>query len=320
MNMTVECAFKGICHLGECPVWNVDVQKLYWTDILNRRIWVYDPAVNESKIFWEGRHQVGGFTFTKKGGMVLCTDSGVLLLGEQQMKESNPEPRKIFDVPMIPGERFNDITVDPRGRIFAGTMRSDCVDGTLYRIEKDKKPVPLFGGLGCSNGMTFTMDEKIFFHTETMTRTITRYDYDVHTGQITSAAVFFRGTEQQGLPDGITIDTEDHIWVAFWGGSAVRRLDPDGKIVDEIQMPAKQPSSLIFGGRNLSDLYIASGCEGGADIEKGLDENGEFLGGPLYKCRTQFTGRKEWLADFEWGQPLTACCPNTEQDFNNRSF
>ena len=299
MKANLELVFDGICHLGECPVWHVEQQKLFWTDILNNRLWVYDPLKHQSREFWEGRHRVGGFAFTRRGGMVMCTDTGIYLLDESEFGILDGKTRKIADVPMRPEEVFNDITVDPKGRIFGGTMLLDNTDGTLYRIEKNREASPLVRGVRCPNGMTFSMDERWFYHTDSTECTITRYAYDASTGRIGNPVIFYQGNEAEGVPDGITLDTEDHVWVAFWGGSAVRRLDPNGRSVLEIPIPAKQPSSVMFGGSDLSDLYITSAAEDAADIEGGLDENGEFLGGHVYRCQTPFKGRPEWLADFE---------------------
>lgn len=295
----IERVYDGICHLGECPVWNGEQQKLFWTDILNNRLWVYDPLEHQSRRFWEGRHRVGGFAFTRKGGMVMCTDTGVYLLEGSEFGKLDGRTRKIADVPLQSDEAFNDITVDPKGRIFGGTLLPNNMGGTLYRIEKNREPVPLVRRVRCSNGMTFSMDERWFYHTDSMRCTITRYAYDVTTGGIGDPAIFYQGSEAEGVPDGITLDTQDHVWVAFWGGSVVRRLDPNGKSLLEIPIPAKQPSSVMFGGRELRDLYITSAAEDAADIERGLDENGRFLGGPVYRCSTPFKGRPEWLADFE---------------------
>jgi len=298
MKVDIEPVFDGICHLGECPVWHMAHQKLYWTDILERRLWVYDPRTRESRRFWEGSHRVGGFAFTRNRGMVMCTDTGVYLLDAGEFGKVDGRTRKIVDVPMDPDDIFNDITVDPKGRIFGGVMRQDNTDGTLYRIEKGKAPEPVIRGVCCPNGMTFSMDEKWFYHTDSVTCTITRYAYDADTGAISDPAVFYQGSEAEGQPDGITLDLGDHVWAAFWGASVIRRLDPSGRAVLEIPVPAKQPSSVMFGGKHLTDLYITTAAESAADLEKGLDSNGIFLGGPVYRYPTAFKGRPEWLADF----------------------
>lgn len=293
MKYKIECVFEGICHLGEGPLWNVKQKKLYWTDILNKRIWQFEPSNGESRIFWEGSLMAGGFAFTGKGAMVLCAEDGVYLLSEGELKQ-------IHHIPMQSREVFNDITTDPKGRIFAGTLRRQGGEGCLYRLEKGKTPVKILEGISCSNGMTFSLDQKIFFHTNTGKRRITAYDYDIVTGNISNPRVFFQGTDEQGYPDGLTLDAEDHIWQAFWGVGLVRRLSPSGAIVDEIHVPVRQPSSVMFGGKKLNQLYITTACQGATNLNTGMDDKkGIFLGGKVYRCNMDVCGRAEWFADFD---------------------
>jgi D-xylonolactonase len=145
--------------------------------------------------------------------------------------------------------------------------------------------------------MTFTLDLRFFFHTDSLARRITRYRYDRGTGDIRPAGVFFQGSSPDGLPDGITLDAEGHLWVAFWGAAAVRRLDPAAKTVQEFRFPARQVSSVMFGGPNLEDLYVTSAAEDAADLSTGRDANGVFLGGPVYRLRPGVRGRPEWPAE-----------------------
>jgi Gluconolactonase len=293
------CIHKGICHLGEGPIWNTANQKLYWTDIYNKRIWEYDPQNKSSRVFWSGEHQIGGFAFTRTGGIVLCSDKGVFKLNVDSSGKPEETPSLLFDISFKKNEMFNDITVDPQGRIFAGTIiRPDLTDGTLYRLEKGKKPVVVMKNLQISNGMAFSTDEKYFFHTDSGIQRITRYEYDGATGEISNPRVHFQGTPEMGSPDGMTLDREGDIWAAFWGGSCVRRIDTTGRIAEEIYVPAKQPSSVMFGGTNLDELYITTACESADDIEIGYNKDGTFLGGPVYMCTPGAVGRPELLADF----------------------
>ncbi|HEX2944330.1 MAG TPA: SMP-30/gluconolactonase/LRE family protein [Clostridia bacterium] len=295
----VECVHSGICHLGEGPVWNVQRQRLYWTDIYGRRIWEHNPAEGLSRIFWEGSLQVGGFAFTKSGGMVLCSDKGVYLLEEAETENEGKRLKLLFDFSFTENEMFNDITVDPEGRIFAGTIsRPDFTGGVLYRLEKGRMPVAVLKDLHCSNGMTFSLDGKYFYHTDSTFQTIMKYEYDRSTGEIGNPSLFFKGSPEMGSPDGMTMDSEGCIWSAFWGDSCVRRLDPAGRVIEKIEVPAEQPSSVMFGGKELKELYITSACENADDIVTGFCKDGVFLGGPVYRCVPGVTGRAEWLADF----------------------
>jgi len=291
----VECVYPGICHLGEGPLWHAG--RLYWTDIYERRLWVFDPNSGSSRVFWRGDLQVGGFAFSRDGGLVLCTDRGVYRLGVDPDGAPEKEPRPICRVPLAENEMFNDITTDPEGRVYGGTLVRSSPTGCLYRLERGKDPVRLLEGIGCSNGMTFSLDQRFFFHTDSLARRITRYEYDRRTGDIRGPRVFFQGAAPDGLPDGITLDAEDHLWVAFWGAAAVRRIDPAGKIVQEFRFPARQVSSVMFGGREMEELYVTSAAEDAADLSTGRGADGVFLGGPVYRVRPGVRGRPEWPAD-----------------------
>jgi sugar lactone lactonase YvrE len=295
----IQSIHNPICLLAECPIWNDTENRLYWTDILAKRIWKYDPQSGTVEVEWEGDLMVGGFAFTASNDLVLCTHKGVYLLSRQALRrQRGPGLRLLFDIPMAHDERFNDITTDPRGRIFAGTLTERREAGILYRLQRGKLPVVVLRDIGTSNGMTFSPDLQYFYHTNSHARTITRYDYDAETGNIKKPSIIYRGREENGVPDGITMDTEGYIWVACWRGGKVVRIGPQGKINRELPVPAMQPSSVAFGGQGMKELYITSACEGGSDLARGLDEQGKYLGGEVFHVSLDVAGRKEWCADF----------------------
>lgn len=293
MLMNVESIGNPICHLAECPIWNDEQKSLFWTDILEKRLWRYSVSDGTVQKVWEGDLMVGGFAFTVGGEVILCTDKGVY-----RLPSFSSQPKRLFDIAMADDERFNDITVDPRGRIFAGTLTSRRDGGTLYRLEKHESPKPVLRDVGVSNGMTFSLDLRYFYHADSEAGTITRYDYDVRTGDIESPHVIYRTRPGNGVPDGITLDMTGHLWVACWGGGKIIRIDDDGRIVGEVPVPAVQPSSVMFGGDEMTELFITSACEGGVDLKRGLDGQGRYLGGEVFHVHVDVAGRKEWLADF----------------------
>ena len=280
-----------LCHLGEGPLWNEVDQKLYWTDILNQKIYSYSSITKHSKLFWNGEMIVGGFTFNQDDSLILCSEKGLFKL-------TNNTCKKLQDIPMIDGERFNDVIADPKGRIFAGTLKSSLSEGILYRLEKDKSPAIVLKNIGISNGMCFSADQKSFFHTDSMARTITRFDYNIESGDLKNPTLIYQGSEQNGFPDGITMDNDGNIWIACWGASKVLKISETGEILAEIKTPASQPSSLTFGGDSLTELFITSACPGGSNLEKGLDKEGNFLGGFTYSIKLDVKGRAEFKTDF----------------------
>jgi xylono-1,5-lactonase len=72
-------------------------------------------------------------------------------------------------------------------------------------------------------------------------------------------AKFERG---QSYPDGMTVDAEDCLWIAFWDGWCVRRLTPAGQVIAELKVPVQRPTSCAFGGPGFDQLFITSARRG----------------------------------------------------------
>ncbi len=292
MTGTVRILGNPLCEIGECPLWNEAEQRLYWADVTRCRIWRYDPGTGKSELYWAGDMQVGGLLLCTDGGMLLFTDKGVFKRG------TGGELTMLYDVGLAADERFNDAIADLHGRVFAGTMKQTCRDGRLFRFEKGAEPVCVLDGLGISNGMGFSADGNYFYHTDSAPRAITRYRYDAATGQIREGRLWYKSDSKDECPDGMTVDSEDCVWAACWGGSRVVRLDGEGAIIDEVKIPAVQVSSLTFGGRRYKTLYVTSAANGAVDLSSGRDGKGRFLGGLVYEIETDVEGRGENLADF----------------------
>lgn len=254
------------CELAEGPLWNPADGQLYFTDIAASRLWRLDPLSGQSEPFLQGAGRIGGFAFAHDGSLILCAENKIL------KRRSDGEVETLFVMDFPSGERFNDVTTDPRGRLYAGTMASG-----LFRFEKDRTPRKLLETVNCSNGMTFSLDERIFYHTATKDYVINSYDYDKSSGEISGRRDFFNCESTREWPDGLTIDDEGCLWSAFWTGG-VKRLAPDGIILQEYDVPAQHPTSVIFGGENMNELFITTATEG------------------IFRVKTPRGGRREWPA------------------------
>ncbi|CAH0587187.1 unnamed protein product [Chrysodeixis includens] len=168
---------------------------------------------------------------------------------------------------------LNDGKADPLGRLFVGTVGDDARPGTtkrgsLFRIDPDGTVSKLATGIQCSNGLCFDLKEKAFYYVDSFATTITRYDYDVATGNISNPTIAFSLEEQglHGCPDGMTIDTDGNLWVAVFWGSCVLKIDPrKKKVLEKIDIPVPQVTSVTWGGPNLDILYVVTGCINFAD-------------------------------------------------------
>jgi sugar lactone lactonase YvrE len=185
------------------------------------------------------------------------------------------------------GDRMNDAKCDPEGRLYAGSMStSGGFTGSLYRVDADLGVVMLVDDVGISNGLAWSSDRTSMYYIDTPLGTVDRFSYDPGTGHISDRTVIVRIDPGFGAPDGMCIDTEDHLWVAVWGGGVVRRYDPAGMLVDELELPAPRVTSCCFGGDDYDELYVTTAREGMSETE--LDRNP--LSGSVFRFRPGVTG------------------------------
>jgi D-xylonolactonase len=278
------------CETGENPLWHPMERRLYWTDIPAGRLFRYDPATNTHEQFYEGR-PVGGFTIQADGSLLLFMDRGTIACWRDGVLTTVVE-----EIPEERASRFNDVIADPQGRVFCGTMSTDTNQGRLYRLDLDGSLSLVLAGIGCSNGMAFTLDRKRLFYTDSLAREIYIFDYNMDDGSIRNQAVFARFAEGDGMPDGATLDSQGRLWSALWDGSCVVCLLEDGTIVQRIMLPTAKVSSMTFGGDDLKDMYITT-AGGNAPPE------GDAAAGALFRVRAGVAGVPEFFSRIEVRKP-----------------
>jgi len=279
----LECLADYACETGENPLWHPLQKRLYWCDIPRGRIFRLDPATGAHEQCYQGR-PVGGFTVQSDGSLLLFMDRGAIAI----WREGQLIP-VLAEIEAERDSRFNDVIADPRGRVFCGTMSSNAKQGSLYRLDLDGSLQRVLSGIGCSNGMAFTPDRTGFYYTDSFARSIYLFDYNVDDGSLANQRVFARFQESDGLPDGATLDAGGHLWVALWDGGCIVRLDAGGRIEKRVPLPVPKASSLTFGGKDLSDLYITT-----AGGDKKHVEGPQA--GALFRLKTQAKGVPEFFS------------------------
>ncbi len=250
MPMEKVCDFN--CRIGENPLWHPTEKRLYWCDIPTGRLFRFDPNTGAAEEFQLGEI-VGGFTIQADGSLLLFMSAGAV-----KVWRNGTLTTVIQEIPDERETRFNDVIADPAGRVFCGTMPTNQRLGRLYRLDPSLKLTIVLDGVTCPNGLGFTLDRRRLYFTDSRVHTIYLFDYDEKSGNITNQRVFIRTPEAQGLPDGMTVDSEGYVWSALWDGNAVVRYSPDGKVDQRIDVPAHKSSSVTFGGDDLTDLYVTS--------------------------------------------------------------
>jgi sugar lactone lactonase YvrE len=271
------------CEIGENPLWHPFEQKLYWCDIPKGRIFRYDPNTGAHEQCYEGR-PVGGFTVQADGALLLFMDRGSIASWRDGKLTELVE-----SIPREEGSRFNDVIADPLGRVYCGTMSTETQKGTLYRLDIDKSLHVLLEGIGCSNGMAFTGDTKGFYHTDSFAREISYFDYSVEDGKLSNRRLFARFYPTEGMPDGLTRDSNGRLWSALWDGAAVVEIATDGTQGRRISIPAPKASSVAFGGADYRDLYITT-AGGNTRASDGA------VAGCLFRTRCEAAGVSEFVS------------------------
>ncbi len=251
--------------LGEGPVWDVAESALYWIDGNAPAIYRLDPKAGTVKS-WKTPKPIGSFALREKGGAVLALADGFYLF------DFDSGDAKLVSEPLAkPGTNFNDGKTDARGRFIAGTLDAKFAKpiGSIFSLDPALKCTMLEPAIGCTNGPCFSPDNRTFYCADSVSRTISAYDYDLAAGTVSNKRQFAAIKGLGGVPDGATVDAEGNLWSAIAGGGKIVCFRPDGSIARTVEVPAPIVTSVMFGGDRLDVMYATSIGEKILDMEPG---------------------------------------------------
>ncbi len=161
---------------------------------------------------------VGALASCRDGSLVLAVAGGFARLDLDSQKF---EMQAAVEADR-PQNRMNDGACDGAGRFWAGTMALDEQPGAgaLYRLDPDLTVHTMLTGVSISNGLDWSLDGRRMYYVDSPTRRI--------------------------------------VWLALWGGAALRRFAPDGTLERVVPLPVTHPTSCAFGGAALDELYVTS--------------------------------------------------------------
>lgn len=269
------------CETGEGPLWHEDEQALYWLDIPPGRIYRYDPASGTNELAYEHGSAIGGITIQEDGSLLLFGNAGQVLHWRD-----GTVTIVVDEIPEVRDSRFNDVIADPAGRVYCGTMPGNDNRAALYRLDTDGSISLVYDDLAQSNGMGFTADRRSMFLTDTRFRAIYRMDYEESSGNVSNREAIIRTPQDNGAPDGMSVDVADTIWSARWGGNGLFRYDAGGKLLGKVPMPVRNVSSITFGGPGYRTAFVTS-ATGGAPRGEEIGE----LAGSLFSLDPGTQGR-----------------------------
>jgi D-xylonolactonase len=241
--------------------------------------------------------EIYGFRRNRPRGFVVTNPGGVWLWdgrGDLQLVAGHAEGSLL---------QLNDCSADSYGRLLTASFfydpNGDYELGRLIRIDPDGSAVVLDEGFHLANGLGFAPGERTLYFTDSVARRLYAYDYDPRTGAALNRRVFVQVPADEGIPDGLAVDAQGFVWSAQWYGGRIVRYDPDGKEERRISVPAKQTSSLAFGGPDRTDIYITSAAksEPMPVMPPNYDPASGFFGGSLFRLRTDIQGQEQPMAD-----------------------
>lgn len=244
--------------LGEGPIWVERDQALWFTDIKMRKIHRFDPASDE-RTSWDAPEYIGFVLPAAGGGFVAGLQSGL-----HHFDAQTGTFRPVAEVePDLPANRLNDGTVDPSGRLWFGTMDNDeqAATGAIYRLA-DNGRIEQAGGKCCiTNGPAVSPDGCTLYHVDTLGKTIYAATIDEE-GRLGESRILCTIGEEDGYPDGPSVDAEGCLWIGLYGGWAARRYSPAGELLQTVEFPVANVTKIALGGADRRTAFATTARQG----------------------------------------------------------
>jgi sugar lactone lactonase YvrE len=261
--------------VGEGPLWNDKAGELLYVDILGQEVCSYHPASGRL-LRWGAPTTVAAVATTHTSNLMVALADGFFALDRVTGHFS-----LIAEVESPLNVHLSDGKVDRQGRFVAVSSDFGFTDpiGSLIQLGLDGEVRTLDSGFVVGNGPAWSCDEQTkMYACQSLDKEIYAYDYDSATGMASNRRLFASTQKFDGIPDGVTVDSENHLWVVIHGAGLILRLDPDGKIERSLELPTLNITSLTFGGQDLDELYVTSLDPSKLPRTSGTDE---AVGGPV---------------------------------------
>ena len=258
MSPSLSIVLAARARLGECPVWQAVGQKLFWVDVYNHRVHQFDSATGKDCYFDTG-DVVSAIALAGTDRLLIALSDRLAWLhlpaGEVEVIH-----RIEFAHPV--GTRLNDGKCDAQGRFWIGSCSDHPGQAALYRFDPDGSLHTMETGLTIANGLAWSPDGSTFYLTDSAQHKIFAYDYVAETGSIVNRRTLIDLSAEAVEPDGLTIDIDGNLWSALWDGWCVACFAASGQELSRIQLSIPRPTSVTFGGPDLTNLYITSASVG----------------------------------------------------------
>jgi len=270
------------CTLGEGTLWVKEHNSIYFVDIKKKRINILNNNNKKKKIVRVNK-EIGFLAHIKKNIFILGLQGELRIINLKTKKTI----KSIFIEKNIKLNRINDGKTDPSGRLWFGTMDNlerNIEKGSLYCLDKNLNLNRVDTKYMITNGPAF-LNSNNFYHTDSRKRTIYKIRIDKKL-RIINKKVFKKFKKNEGVPDGMTVDRKNNLWVGHYHGGYISVFNKKGKRIHRINLPAKNITNCAFGGKQNSELFVTSALKGmkTSEIKK------YKFSGRLFKIQTNIRG------------------------------
>ncbi len=256
LDCAVNCVLAVGNGTGESPAWSAREQALYWVDITGPSVHRWRPADGEHTQ-WPLTAVVGSLGLREAGGLLLALRTGLHLFDTDSSRLTllcHPEADR-------PGNRYNDGRVAPDGSFWVGTMDdrpTKEATGRLYRLDAEHRCRLVDEGFVVSNGLAFSPDGRVLYHSDSRRATVWRRRHEPGTGVVGDRELFASIPPEHGRPDGAAVDVEGCYWSCGVSAGRLNRYSPEGRLLAWADLPFTHPTMPCFGGADLKTLYLTS--------------------------------------------------------------
>jgi sugar lactone lactonase YvrE len=239
-----ELVWDSRCGVAECPVWDAATRRLLFCDINGRKLnaLAVDSGARESWILPE---VVGSFGVCRSGRLVVALRHRVVLFDPRTQAITDLTPAVVEPAT----NRMNDGKVGPDGAFWVGSMDENSPRqplGALYRVTADGRIEKKSEGYAVSNGLAWSPDGRIMYHSDSTSAIIEAWDFAPTTGGMSNHRVIAKLTNEDGRPDGAAMDVDGNYWSAGPSAGCVNCFSPTGQLLTKLPFPVPGPTMPAF--------------------------------------------------------------------------
>jgi sugar lactone lactonase YvrE len=282
----VKIACDTVAGIGEGAIWDYKYNRLLWIDTQGS-VFIFTPSDGKNREIKLGK-LVGTVVPYQQNSVIVALEDGIYELDLETEKLTficQPEN------PLIKTNKYNDGKCDSKGRLWVGTMDINTEQGRggFYCVNGNGEYQKILKNVSISNGVCWSLDNKKMYYQDSPLRTVSAFDFDIDKGSISEREEIIKLPKGVGDPDGNTLDATGMVWIAHWGGACVSKWNPHtGQMLQKIDVPACNVTSVAFGGPTLEDLYITTASLYAPEEKKSLYPDQ----GKLFVCQPGVKGIK----------------------------